>query len=64
MWRKPSGEVYHRIVRGFYSDYLVGSTNNYGHVLIYTHLIEVPYGTPKYNLLDKFHMFLEKGGRR
>lgn len=64
MWRKPSGEVYHRIVRGYYGDYILGTTNSFGHVLIYSSVIEVPYGTPKYNLFDKFHIFLEKGGRR
>ena len=64
MWRKPSGEVYHKIVRGYYTDYKLGYVNQYGHILIYTSNISVPYGTCNYNLLDKFHMILEKGGRR
>ena len=45
VWRKKENEYYYKRVKGYYANYDIGYTNQYGHVVI---LVIKDNNTPRY----------------
>ena len=69
VWYNPHKQCYyHRIVRGYYTNYNIGFKNQYNHTIVYIVLLEKHYVVSKKRLkeviIDNVILYLRKLERR